>query len=76
MTEKKVASDAGPGVLSALPVLIRKPALKVLLGLSNATIYRLMATGDLPRPVKLGARAVAWRGAEIMSWINTRQVAA
>jgi prophage regulatory protein len=30
-------------------------------GLGRATIYRLFAKGDFPRPVHLGPRAIAWR---------------
>ncbi len=39
---------------------------------SRATIYRLISSGEFPRPYSLGARAVAWREAEISAWIETR----
>ena len=39
---------------------------------SRATIYRLISSGEFPRPYSLGARAVAWREAEISAWIEAR----
>jgi prophage regulatory protein len=39
---------------------------------SRATIYRLISSGEFPRPYSLGARAVAWREAEISAWIEDR----
>lgn len=39
---------------------------------SRATIYRLVAAGQFPRPYSLGARAVAWLESEIHDWIETR----
>ena len=43
---------------------------------SRATIYRLISSGAFPRPYSLGARAVAWREAEINEWIEARLNAA
>jgi prophage regulatory protein len=55
--------------------LLRLPALEARLGLSPSSIYRLLAKGDLPKPVQLTDRAVAWRSAEIDEWIASRQPA-
>lgn len=38
----------------------------------RATIYRLMASGEFPKPYPLGARAVAWLESEINEWIGRR----
>ena len=38
-----------------------------LLGLSARAVWRLLASGALPRPVKLG-RATRWRRREIEAW--------
>ena len=43
---------------------------------SRATLYRLMAAGDFPKPVKLGhgrSGANAWRADQILEWIEARQ---
>lgn len=38
--------------------------------LSKSEVYRRMAEGRFPKSVKVGARAVAWREAEIEAWIR------
>jgi prophage regulatory protein len=43
---------------------------------SRATIYRLIAAGQFPRPYSLGARAVAWLESDIGEWIRVRVGAA
>jgi prophage regulatory protein len=39
---------------------------------SRSTIYQLIAQGRFPKPVSLGARAVAWLESEIDAWIEAR----
>ena len=55
--------------------LLRRPAVESLVGLRRAAIYDLMARGQFPRPVRIGARAVAWRSADIAAWITSRPTA-
>lgn len=38
------------------------------LRLSQRTIFKLRATGELPAPVRIG-RALRWRAADIAAWI-------
>lgn len=38
----------------------------------RATIYRLIKTGQFPKPYALGARAVAWLESEVEGWIEGR----
>ncbi len=52
--------------------LLRRPEVENLTGLSRARIYEKMAKGDFPRPVKTGARAVAWVESEIADWQRQR----
>ena len=40
--------------------------------LHRATIYRHIKSGDFPESVKLGAKRVAWREADIEAWKATR----
>lgn len=56
--------------------LIRLPTVKEMTGMATSTIYAMMSRGEFPKPIKLGARAVAWKVEDIASWIDTRQVAA
>jgi prophage regulatory protein len=44
-------------------------------GLSRSTLYRLEAEGLFPRRVKIAKRSVAYREAEILEWIESRDKA-
>ena len=39
---------------------------------SRSEIYRRIAAGDFPQPVKLGERASAWPEHEVNAWIASR----
>ena len=47
-------------------------AVKDYTSLSTSEIYRRIAAGNFPAPIKLGERASAWSAAEIDSWIAER----
>lgn len=51
---------------------LRRPADQELTGLSRSTIYDLMAKGAFPRPIRLTAKAVAWRESTIAEWLAQR----
>jgi prophage regulatory protein len=55
-------------------VLLRLSDLKIALGLSRSSIYRLIKAGLLPQPVPLipGGKSVAWVASEIQEWIEQR----
>ncbi|MFV0574821.1 MAG: helix-turn-helix transcriptional regulator [Vibrio sp.] len=36
--------------------------------ISKTTIYRLMANGEFPKPVNLGASARRWIESEVLAW--------
>ena len=55
--------------------LLRRPEVERLTGLSRASIYRLMAHGDFPRPLRVGVRGVRWRSEDIDRWLAGREVA-
>lgn len=42
--------------------------------LSKATIYRLIAQGEFPKPIKLTNRSSAWDSFEVISWIDSRRM--
>ena len=52
--------------------LLRRQEVEQLTGFRRSNIYRLMALGEFPLPIKIGARAVRWPEAEIMEWLATR----
>lgn len=41
-------------------------------GLGRSTVYRWMDEGRFPKPVRLGARSVAWIEREIDDWLMSR----
>ncbi|ELS7774483.1 AlpA family transcriptional regulator [Escherichia coli] len=41
-------------------------------GYGRAWIYRLIAQGRFPKPVKVGSRSIAFVESEIDEWINQR----
>lgn len=55
--------------------LLRRSEVEQLVGLRRSALYKLMAAGEFPRPVKLSARAVAWRQSEVAAWIEAREAA-
>lgn len=54
------------------PTLERLTQVKARTGLSRSEIYRRIAMGEFPRPIKLSVRASAWSSAEIDAWIASR----
>lgn len=55
--------------------LIRRRELEGLTGLSRSAIYEKMSESSsrydksFPKPVRIGARAIAWRLADVHAWI-------
>ena len=43
--------------------------------LSRASVYRAVAAGGFPAPVKVGKRAVRWHSDDITDWILSRPLA-
>lgn len=41
-------------------------------GLARSTVYKFIAEGRFPKPVKLGARMVAWVEEEVEEWILSK----
>lgn len=50
--------------------LIREPERRAITGLSYSTWHRLEERGAAPKPVKLGARAVAWKLSDLQAWVQ------
>ena len=41
-------------------------------GLARSTVYKFMADGQFPKPVKLGSKMVAWVESEVQEWISLK----
>src|SRR5262245_51906687 len=71
--------DAGEGASLNLIVplvrdaVIRLEAVVALTGLSKPSLYRLMARGEFPKPLKLTPGARGWRLSQVLDWIDGLQ---
>ncbi|WP_089885027.1 helix-turn-helix transcriptional regulator [Citreimonas salinaria] len=54
--------------------ILRRPEVEEAVGLSRATLYRMIERGDFPRPTKLGERAVGWRESAVEVWLHRRSL--
>ncbi|GGC62081.1 helix-turn-helix transcriptional regulator [Marinobacter halophilus] len=52
--------------------MLRRKEVEAITGRSRSAIYEGMSTGTFPKPVKIGARAVAWPESVIRNWIAER----
>lgn len=48
--------------------ILRRPYAEKRYELSLSTIYKMMTEGRLPRPIRLGKRAVGWRESDVARW--------
>lgn len=55
--------------------LARRRQVEQLVQFSRSTIYAAVKAGTFPAPVRIGARAVAWRVSEIEQWLEARPLA-
>lgn len=54
--------------------LLNKHAVEKMTSLDITTIYRRMARGTFPQPVRVGRRRVAWRTSDIVQWQQNLEV--
>ena len=55
--------------------LLRLPVVAARVGLSATTIWRQRRRGQFPDPVRISPGCVAWREADVESWIASRSEA-
>jgi prophage regulatory protein len=66
--EKQALSPAA----AQLQRFLRRPDVTKITGLSESSIYDLMAEGAFPKPIPLVGRCVAWLETEILEWQRQR----
>jgi len=44
-----------------------------IIPVSRATLWRMVAAGDFPRPIRLSKRIAAWRRIEVNQWLDSRK---
>lgn len=52
--------------------ILRRPEVEKLVGLRRSALYKLIAEGKFPPPVRLTRRAVGWRSGDVQAWIDGR----
>ena len=52
--------------------ILRRSEVLARVGLSQATLYRLISRGEFPRSVRIGVRATGWRSDEVEEWLVSR----
>ena len=50
--------------------IVRREEVSQLTGLARATIYKKVADGSFPPPIRLGTRSVGWRLSDIVTWLQ------
>ncbi|TDP63005.1 helix-turn-helix transcriptional regulator [Roseateles toxinivorans] len=70
-------NDRNPQSLHAVQLsdaLLRIQTVAQATGLSDATIYRKLAAGEFPEPIRLGKRCTRWKAADVRTWIQSQGV--
>ncbi len=57
---------------STLPRILRKPQIRQITALSDATIWRHERDGKFPKRLQLGGNSVGWIESEVLAWIDSR----
>lgn len=52
--------------------LIRKPELFLMIGLSDATVWRMERIGRFPKRLRIGGNSVGWLESEVMEWLRAK----
>lgn len=50
--------------------LVRLPEVEGMTGCKKSTIYKMIAEGRFPKPVRLGTRTVAWPETAVLQWVQ------
>lgn len=58
---------------SAVPQIVRPRQLKAAIGLSRQTVYRLIAAGKFPAPIRLSPGCTGWLLSDIAAWLASRE---
>lgn len=53
---------------NAVTAFLRLPAVMAATGMTHTTIYDWVKAGRFPKPLQIGARAMAWDEAEVAAW--------
>lgn len=63
-------------VAAGIECLLRRPTVKLIVGLSDTKIDVAEAAGLFPRRVRISSRAAGWKASEIFAYVASRPLAA
>lgn len=55
--------------------LLRAKDVTERIGVSRATLYRLVVADKFPQPIRIANRAARWRLSEVVAWMESRPAA-
>lgn len=70
--QEKSSEHSGPVKGESIERLIRIGCVSTRIGLSRATIYRLVEAGKFPAPIRITSRCIAWPESAVNEWIAAR----
>lgn len=53
--------------------ILRMNRVTATIGMGRSWLYRAVADGRFPAPVRLGARAIGWKRSDVQAWLDSRQ---
>ena len=54
------------------PVFLRQAHILAMIPFSKATLWRRVAEGTFPAPIKLSPRVTAWRTTDVHEWMDAQ----
>ena len=54
-------------------LVVRMSRLVEMIGLSRATIWKMLSQDKFPSPIRLGSKSVGWRVKDIEDWLQNRE---
>lgn len=59
-----------PPQQTTFDTLLRLADVEKMVGFKKSKIYQLLAEGNFPLPIRLGARSIRFKSSTVQSWIN------
>lgn len=60
-----------PANVTPLDRLLSLSEVRQVTSFSRSSIYRMVADGMMPAPLKIGASRIAWRSSDLNAWLST-----
>lgn len=71
----KRAATQSLHVVEIADAMLKKETVIAVAGISESSIYRKVAAGTFPAPIKDGARCTRWRAGDVTDWLRAKAAA-